>query len=163
MLRSHGQYAYRHIQLSSAVCNTWRRRPLLRPKRRRQETPSVRCRVDKHRVVELSQAGAQLSKTFRVVLKRLRKKARHIYQRRLGRASQDPGPAPWILKHANKPSLHVSRMREACDISCRKLGLDCEEPLLTPGEVVLRWPKALGRPSLWPSWEGPVACDVYLY
>jgi hypothetical protein len=118
--------------------------------------------VDKYGVVELSQAGAQLSKTFRVVSKRLRKKARHIYQRRLGRASQDPGPVPWILKHANKPPLRVSRMQEAYDISRRKLGLDCKEPLLTPGEVVLRWPKALGWLGLWPSWEGPVACDVYL-
>jgi len=54
-------------------------------------------------------------------------------------------------------------MREACDISRHKLGLDCEEPLSTPGGIVLRWPKALGRLGLWPSWEGPVACDVYLY
>jgi len=42
-------------------------------------------------------------------------------------------------------------MREACDISRRKFGLDCEEPLLTLGEVVLRWPKALGRLGMWPS------------
>jgi len=30
---------------------------------------------------------------------------------------------------------------------CRELGLDCNEPLFTPGEVMSQRPKAIGQPA----------------
>ena len=33
------------------------------------------------------------------------------------------------------------------DALCRELGLDCAEPLTTPGEIAARRPRALGPPA----------------